>query len=863
MKHGRPALDKIPFNARTLKKASTTDSDTWSSFDEAVTAWKTGAFAGIGYVFSPNDPYAGIDLDGCIDRQSGAIAEWALALVKRFASYAEVSISGDGIHIILKGVLPTGWRKKGTFETYDQVRFFTMTGARLADAPPSIEERGQELAAWHTEVASSKRTGRVITDEEFIGQMRAAKNGEKFARLWSGDTSGYPSQNEADLALVDMLVWWCNGDGAHADRLFRRSSLMREKWDERHYADGRTYGQETIAKAVTLYHETAHRNGNGNGRTPAAAPSRPSGDSTRMPLAALEAVGFHKALADDICADDHFAQDAGGKLYRYDGGAYKPDGEAHVLRRVKALVTEWGLTAKWNPDRAKAVAEFIRVDAPYLWDRPSLDTINVLNGLLDVATRQLRPHTPEYLSPIQLAVAYDPEATCPAWETFIADTFPKDSQAVAWEIPAWLMTPDTSIQKAILLDGEGSNGKSTYLTGVTAFLGRRNTTNLSLHKLEQDRFAAARLVGKLANICPDLPSAHLTTTSIFKALTGGDPVTGEYKYRDSFEFLPYCRLVFSSNHPPRSGDGSFAFFRRWIVVPFTRTFEGDRAIPRKVLDARLADPRELSGVLNRALDALPRLRAHGFTESASMRAAWEEFRKLTDPLSVWLDRTTVEHPDAMVIRSALLGAYNDECRTLGQPPMTATAFSLALKRLRPNIREAQRTIAGKVEWVWLGIGLKAHDPEAHPPTKPGAKPPRSASQPTAGESQERPSSQGSQGSQGSYIVDRETTEDRKGEMDGERSAGGKQYSNPVNPVNPVNATPPAPGSETDALRATVRTLAERAGWPHVSLSPLPPWVSPASAEEWAAFIAREGTTNLALARRQLEAYLRSMDSQEA
>lgn len=224
-----------------------------------------------------------------------------------------------------------------------------------------------------------------------------------------------------------------------------------------------------------------------------------------------------------------------------------------------------------------------------------MNLVNVENGLLDIEAGQLHKHSPEHLSSVQLPVAYDPEAQCFEWESFVQEVFPSDAQELAWQIIAWLMCPDVSLQKAILLLGEGGNGKSTYLTGVTAFLGQSNVSALSLHKLEGDRFAVARLVGKLANICPDLPSSHLAGTSVFKALTGGDTVPAEHKYRESFEFTPFVRLVFSANNVPRSTDSSQAFFRRWLVVPFTHTFEGAQEISRPEMDARLRKPRELSG----------------------------------------------------------------------------------------------------------------------------------------------------------------------------------------------------------------------------------------------------------------------------
>jgi putative DNA primase/helicase len=278
-------------------------------------------------------------------------------------------------------------------------------------------------------------------------------------------------------------------------------------------------------------------------------------------------------LARAITTTADFSQDAGGKLYVFENGVYKPAGEDFIKKRVKTLMKEWKLAGSWTSRKAQEVCEYIRVDAPVLWKQPPGDVVNVKNGLLNVVTRELQLHSPAFLSPIQLPVSYDPTARCEFWEQFVTDVFPLDSRETAWQVLAWLMTPDTSIQKAILLLGEGANGKSAYLEALRAFVGQSNTTAISLQKISQDKFAAARLLGKLANICPDLPTASLADTSIFKAITGGDTINAEYKYQNSFEFTPFAKLIFSANQPPRSADSSYGFFRRWFVLPFTRTFE--------------------------------------------------------------------------------------------------------------------------------------------------------------------------------------------------------------------------------------------------------------------------------------------------
>jgi putative DNA primase/helicase len=423
------------------------------------------------------------------------------------------------------------------------------------------------------------------------------------------------------------------------------------------------------------------------------------------------AKGLTVDLAEAILDVTPFAQNAGGRLHHYSEGAYRAGGEKFIAARVKALLGEWGMLEKWSSYRASEVSKFIVADAPELWESPPLERINVQNGILDLTSRRLLPHSPEWLSTVQIPVRYDPQAACPAWEKQVAETFPKDAQGVAWEIVADLIQPDRSEKAAIILVGEGDNGKSAFLENAAHLIGRRNRVDLSLHRIEVDRFAASRLVSRLANICPDLPSTDLASTSMFKAITGGDEITGEFKYGDCFDFRPFCRLIFSANHLPRSQDASYAFFSRWRVIPFERTFEGGEVISRRDLDAKLRNPSELSGVLNKALDALEGLREHGFTESPSMVRAWREFRQTTDPMAVWLDRATVEDPDAWTAKDELAKAYNAECARAGRASLSKKAIAQALKRLRPNITDGQKMVGGRSWTVWKGIGLRSEEPD--------------------------------------------------------------------------------------------------------------------------------------------------------
>ncbi len=117
--------DKVPYSAGTERKASSTDLLTWATFQEALEAYENGGYAGLGFVFSSADPYTGIDLDNCVNAD-GEIAGWALEIVRYFDSYTELSATGSGLHIIVRGNVPN--RRKGEVEVYSSKRFFTVTG---------------------------------------------------------------------------------------------------------------------------------------------------------------------------------------------------------------------------------------------------------------------------------------------------------------------------------------------------------------------------------------------------------------------------------------------------------------------------------------------------------------------------------------------------------------------------------------------------------------------------------------------------------------------------------------------------------------------------------------------------------------
>lgn len=261
---------KVPYQA-SGRRADSTKPETWTTFSSALNAYlkKPDQYSGMGFVFSKDDPHAGVDLDKCLNPETGEIALWARKILDWLNSYAEISPSGKGVKVFLRGALPrdlegetrnkkTGMGENGVgeIELYDCKRYFTVTGHHLDGYPTTIEDRDAELKAIHSEIFAlstngSKRKERPspeplsLSDEEIIQKAHDARDGAEFSQLWAGDTTAYDGDDSrADLALCAMLAFWVGGDPTAIDRLFRQSGLCREKWRREDYRE------RTITRAL-------------------------------------------------------------------------------------------------------------------------------------------------------------------------------------------------------------------------------------------------------------------------------------------------------------------------------------------------------------------------------------------------------------------------------------------------------------------------------------------------------------------------------------------------------------------------------------------------------------------------------------
>ena len=257
---------KIPVCAANGRMAKSTDPATWATFDEAVAAVGRWRCDGVGFVFGPDRAYTGLDLDHVlVDGALDAAYRW---VVEQAGTYTEVSPSGDGLHLIFRGSKPD-WAQRArkgqpggrVVEMYDRDRYFTVTGAvfeghdAISENPTVVERAYRtwiepEAAAQPALSAAGTSSSDGMDDDALLERMYTSRSGDAIRALMAGDCSAQGGdRSAADMALCSHLAFWCGRDAGRMDRIFRRSGLMRDKWDSRRGGSDVTAAQ-TIERAI-------------------------------------------------------------------------------------------------------------------------------------------------------------------------------------------------------------------------------------------------------------------------------------------------------------------------------------------------------------------------------------------------------------------------------------------------------------------------------------------------------------------------------------------------------------------------------------------------------------------------------------
>ena len=826
---------KVPYNARTRKMASSTDPTTWSTFEDAYVAYqsRTNGFSGLGYVFSVDDPYIGIDLDKCRDAATGVTEEWASSYIKLLNSYTELSPSGTGYHIFVRATTTLDRHKKDAIEIYNKDRYFTITGKHLDGTPLTIEERDDELQKLYTLVfpaqparktrpqsqtphplpaekeSTMPDTGKssasqnsalmsdaeksiipqdsmaalmadtadniaredatamllshtaksiiyqdsspvLIPDDEVVRLISRTKQSEKFDALWRGDTSDYEhNASRADMALCSLLAFYCGPNGqVQVERLFRRSGLMRTKWDEQR--GNQTYGQRTIDNAYA-HCETFYQAYTQHDETRKGTDSMSLHD-IRYVCMCLDCSEYGDSLLFARLFKGRLVYDYTEKAwYFWQGQYWKRDDNGLVKQLVSGHVARlYALTAsevlkgatgsgQENEEKARAIAQLCKKRARQLHTLQR--TLNVLqfatssphlsianerwdtdpwllgtpNGVVDLTSGSFRKGQPDdYIRTIVSAQWTGIESSCPRFERFLSEIFDDHlhKEALIGYLQRLLGYAITGLSRQavlpILYGEEGRNGKSTLIRHLGQVLGPVAGT-ISNDALIDNR---GRTPGSAQPYLANLQGKRLVWTSEtsegarfniaqVKLITGGDAINARRLYENDRTFLPTHTILLLTNHKPHANATDRAFWERVKLISFNLRFienptqSHERPIDPD-LDTTLAG--EKSGILAWLVRGCLEYQKRGMDTPASVQQATRLYQKEEDPIEQFIEDECIEGDGYQITGKRFYDAYCAWSKAMNLNPMSGGTFAKRIGR---------RFVRNRMNrgYIYIGVGV--------------------------------------------------------------------------------------------------------------------------------------------------------------
>lgn len=370
-----------------------------------------------------------------------------------------------------------------------------------------------------------------------------------------------------------------------------------------------------------------------------------------------------------------------GDFYNYQNGVYTPMQVDEVRNIIFSEMLKDGLTNYRKVASANdKIACFKSLDGRTFMhedENPNPNIINLKNGLLDISTYTLMAHTPSYLSTSQIPIAFDPHAQCPNWIAFVHDIMEhdKDQVRLLQQIAGYSLTTSMALAKAFIFFGSGANGKSLFTRILSKVVGDRNVSTVNLSSITK-QFGLTGLIGKKINLIDEI-SGNYFESNIIKALISGEKLSADVKYRpEPIEFIPTSKLIFSVNELPKINDTTPGLYRRFIIIPFNRSYLKN---PDITLESRLSQ--ELPGILNWAIAGLKDLRASGyFHETTKNHEMMNVFKNDNSPLTEFLVSNYEpveegEEPKYMVKASDLYGEYKSYCFESGYKAKSLANFS--------------------------------------------------------------------------------------------------------------------------------------------------------------------------------------------
>ena len=735
---------KVPYNPANGKNARVNRPDSFKDYGTALKALK--GYDGLGIRVEGN--IIAIDLDHCL--KDGKLDQLGAEVVAHFKNtYIEISPSGTGLRIFV--LMPEGfiydrdtyYIKRGPVEVYAAGctnRFVTVTGNVYQEKDIALEEAGIK---WLLETIMpritpvNQATGQpshesYLSDDSVLAVASTAKNKEKFNKLWSGSTEGYASNSEADLALCTILAFYANGNADQVDRLFRKSNLMRAKWNEKHGTD--TYGNITIAKAVSSLKsfyspvDTGDADEDFNDELHRLEKVNPIDNKTYP----WTDIGAGKLFADYYKHILRYVPERRSWFF-YSGGIWSQDtGNLKAMFYCMELAKLLHVFAIkiFNDDLRKQYMNYTRKwqthgyrvnvlkDAqvyhpiPYALFDSDPYIFNCTNGTLHLDTGKFTEHqAADRLTKIS-PVAYDAKAQSERWDSFINEIMSGDIEKGKFlqKILGYALSGDTRHECMSILYGASTrNGKGTLCESVLKVFGgygctaRPETIALKANNNSSNPSEdIARLAGvRFVNIAEPGKGLILNTSQV-KSMTGNDTLNARFLHENSFDFSPQFKLYINTNYLPVVNDITIFTSGRVIIIPFERHF--DEAEQDKGLKHEFASPEVQSAILNWLIRGYEMLHKEGLVQPESVIKATKQYQHDSNKTLLFVEDCMEEGANYEDYTANVYDKYRIWCTDNGQYAESMRNFKQSLSSLM-EVRRKRPKIGGEKTTMVIGYKL--------------------------------------------------------------------------------------------------------------------------------------------------------------
>lgn len=679
----RKKFTKIPINPMTGNGGKTNDESTWTDFKTALTAVSQLNLDGLAFYFKP--PYIGIDVDNVADDieefTHGDTNNIVSDFMKHTNSYSEISLSGKGLHIIVKGTINGEKRRHKNCEMYEDGRFFAMTGNFFGNPDNNlirevnvdylykkyIEPESKVVDLFHPSTVKAND----LATNDIIKAAATSRSGERFQRLYRGEWEGlYSSQSEADMSFANDLAFWTAKDFGKMDEIFRSSGLMRDKYDEKHGKT--TYGVGLLNKAIAdtsrTYQPKEQQKDDFYLSIPGVNQSR---QKKRDKFYSYDDTGNAERFYDKFYKIAKY--DTINRRFMYfDGQVWNEDKKYTVAKLFNRIVEElpkeplhivpgeedekaakeargkFIKRSRQNAGKTSALNEIKKLipATPDEFDT-ELNTVNTPSGYVDLSNGELHETTYKDMFTKITAAEYSPTAEAPRWQEFLQQIFQADETLIKFvqKLFGYTLTGTMSEQNFIILHGKGgntngANGKSVFVETlreilnsyavtinpevllVNKFGGTDSTTMSELSLMKGARMIATS----------ETESDVRLSEALIKRMTGGEAITAKKLYAEPFTFMPTGTIWMSTNNKPIVRGTDHGIWRRLIFIPFLAQ------IPENQKDIHLKDKlmREKSGILNWAVDGALMWQREGLKPPAIVQAENNEYREEMDTVGQFL-----------------------------------------------------------------------------------------------------------------------------------------------------------------------------------------------------------------------------------